>query len=174
MIKSTVPGTKKGLRGDCPLRGMEGAAEAPPCRRPLRRSATETGVFREFAEFEKQLIQPQRKRSPLFRHVTRRQRIFSLLTFILELVFFATPSFSTVRKKQRAPEGAADFPPRTSAPSGLPRLLMVHDRWSVLLHNGLAGATRGCTVIWNQVRHSPVRASRRYWNCGRKWGCMLP
>ena len=46
--------------------------------------------------------------------------LFCLLTVFSRIVFRVASSFSTVRKKQRAPEGAADFPPRTSAPSGFP------------------------------------------------------
>ena len=39
---------------------------------------------------------------------------------LLRIVFPADTSFSTLRKKQRGPEGAAEFPPWTTAPSGLP------------------------------------------------------
>ena len=79
-IKSTNKGAEKRVKGRWPLRGMEGAAEAPPgvqgqrpCSGP---QANETCAFRESPGFEKQLTQPQKSRSPtpILLRVRRRRK----------------------------------------------------------------------------------------------------
>ena len=106
---------EKRVKGRWPLRGMEGAAEAPPgvqghragaapqwgvaegkatsdvkgpllpARRPKAGSA-----FRESNGFEKQLTQPQRSHSPLFRQQTKEQEDT-----------FAHPTFPATKKPSR-------------------------------------------------------------------------
>jgi len=114
---------------------MEGAAEGPPgvqgqcpCSAPQRQEAC---VFRESPGFEKQLVQPQRNRSPLLSLLQgnrpkppSRGREFPVagLTAILFVGGSAASSFSTLRKKQRGPEGVAKFYPGVATPSGLPPL----------------------------------------------------
>ena len=67
--------------GAGPLPGYRDSVPAP------RRSEKQTGAFRESNGFEKQLAQPQRSPSPLFRRVSRRRMsLFCLLTFPLLIV----------------------------------------------------------------------------------------
>ena len=79
----------------------------------------------------------------------------------LFLVLCAASSFSTLRKKQRGPEGVPEFPPSTVTPSGLPPPL--HARRHVELYS-FAYASRGradpCLFLCLLVRRSPS-ASRR-------------
>ena len=100
-------------------------------------------VFRESPGFEKQLAQPQRSHSPLpcLLHGNRPKppsrgrwirevapdrtkpegvHLSAWSTVPLFIGGSAASSFSLPRKKQRGPEGAAEFCPWTSAPSGLP------------------------------------------------------
>ena len=140
------PGVQGHRAGAAPQWGVaEGKATSDvecPCSAPQRQEAC---VFRESPGFEKQLAQPQRNRSPLLcllqgnrpkppsrgrwirevapdRTKPEGVHLSAWSTVPLFIGGSAASSFSTLRKKQRGPEGVAKFYPGVATPSGLPPL----------------------------------------------------
>ena len=85
-----------------PLLGYRGNAPAPA---PQRKDPS---AFRESSGFEKQPRKKQGNRSPLYDYL-QRSCLSVLLSILLFIVFCVDSSFSTLRKKQRGPEGADDL-----------------------------------------------------------------
>ena len=101
------------------LRGVKGQGPFPSETPAPQR--TEASAFRESPGFEKQLTQPQGRRPKLHDRASMEGQLCWMTCFLL-LVFSAGSSFSTLRKKQRGPEGAAEFSPGRLPPLDSPRL----------------------------------------------------
>ncbi len=118
-----------------PLLGYRGNA---PASAPQRKSPC---AFRESSGFEKQPRKKQGNRSPLYDYL-QRSCLSVLLSILLFIVFCVDSSFSTLRKKQRGPEGAADLACGHLPPLDSPRRSHLDFNVSCLRYYRLAGADR--------------------------------